>query len=75
MDGEAHWNVDRIVRHEWLILKGKPKSVYLVHWEGFPSENDTFEPVANLINCSVLLAEYANRAKLAGGNLNPPLIC
>lgn len=75
LEGEVHWNVDGILDHKWRLERGKAKLYYLVHWEGFPSENDTWEPEANLNNCSEPLERYAGRVRASGGTLHPPVRC
>lgn len=71
LNGEAHWMVDKIVDHEWRLVNGRPKLYYLISWEGFPSENDTYEPEENLISCSEPLALYKDHLKTLGRTLNP----
>jgi hypothetical protein len=31
---------------------------YLVHWKGYPSHDDTWEPLANMANAMDLVHEY-----------------
>ena len=31
---------------------------YLVHWKGYPNEDDTWEPRSNLDNCQDMLMEF-----------------
>ena len=39
-------------------MKGKGKSAqYLVEWEGFPKEDNTWEPAANILD-KALIAEF-----------------
>ena len=74
LEGEAHWNVQEIMSHEWRLIRGKPNLYYVVHWEGFTHENDTTEPAVNLVNCSERVMEYEARVRAAGGQLGPPAV-
>jgi hypothetical protein len=71
LNGEAHWMVDKIIDHEWRLVNGRPKLYYLISWEGFPSENDTYEPEENLVSCSEPLALYKDHLKTLGRTLDP----
>lgn len=41
------------------ILRGK--SFYLVKWEGYPESDNTWEPLENLVNSSVLIEEFERK--------------
>ena len=34
---------------------------YLIHWKGFPSSEDTWEPEHSLTNCTELIKEFENK--------------
>ena len=46
--------VEKIVGHR--VCMGK--SQYLVRWEGFPSDDDTWEPIENLRHCLNLVRQF-----------------
>lgn len=73
LEGEAHWNVDKIMSHEWRLTGRWPKLYYLVHWDGFSHENDTSEPAENLFHASGPVKAYRARVLAAGGTLDPPV--
>jgi hypothetical protein len=66
--------VDKIIDHEWRLIIRRPKLYYLISWDsqGFPSENDTYEPADNLGSCSEPLALYKDHLKSLGRPLDPP---
>jgi Reverse transcriptase (RNA-dependent DNA polymerase)/RNase H-like domain found in reverse transcriptase/Integrase zinc binding domain/Chromo (CHRromatin Organisation MOdifier) domain/Aspartyl protease len=55
IDGAYEYEVHHILDHNGH----KPgKRRFLVAWKGYPAEHNTWEPEANLTNCSEDLAEY-----------------
>jgi hypothetical protein len=61
--GEALWLVDHIV--DSRVRGGKRE--YLVRWDGYSAENDTWEPEKNLVlGCEDLLTEYKKRIQQKG---------
>ena len=52
--GEEEWEVEQILAKR--IRKGKPQ--YLVHWKGYPSSENTWEPVANIQNAKELVEGF-----------------
>ncbi len=57
---EDQYDVEEIVG--WRVYRGKPQ--YLVKWVGYPSSANTWEPLENLINASVFIAEYEEKARV-----------
>ena len=58
VENVPEYEVDSI--HNKRVRKyGKGSRVeYLVHWKGYPPEEDTWEPLSNLTNCQELLNEF-----------------
>ncbi len=71
LDGEAHWNMEKHMSHEWQWTGPWPKLYSLIHWEGFSHENDTSEPAENLCHASRPVKTYCARLLAAGGSLDP----
>jgi hypothetical protein len=60
-DGEPVFYVERILDHR-DVKKGKRKlRQYLIKWEHFTAEHNTWEPTENLTNCQASIAEYWQR--------------
>ncbi len=72
LEGEAHWNVDNVMSHEWRWTGRWPKLYYL-QWEEVSHENDTSEPAENLFHASEPVEAYRTRVLAAGGTLDPPV--
>jgi len=60
IDGELEWEVETILDHR----SGRPGKEYLIRWKGFTSDEDTWEPEANLKNAPTLLKNYKLKHKL-----------
>ena len=58
-DGSSDESEDGNFKASKIIdVKGKGKSTqYLVEWEGFPEEDNTWEPAANILD-KALIAEF-----------------
>jgi hypothetical protein len=54
VDGEQEWEVARIL--DAVVSRGKRK--FLVRWEGFTKEHDTWEPEDNLGNAQAKIQEF-----------------
>ena len=53
-DGEFEFEVE-------TILAKNNKNQYLVHWKGYPSSEDTWEPASNLRNCRQKVKEWSRK--------------
>jgi transposase InsO family protein len=54
-DGQPVWKVERILDHAIINLRAKvPKYKYLIRWEGYPPEDDTWEPATQFTEPSVI---------------------
>ncbi|KAJ9518377.1 hypothetical protein QJQ45_010295 [Haematococcus lacustris] len=56
LDEEPVYYVERLLDHRH-VHAGKAKE-YLVQWEGYDAEHNTWEPRSNLVGCDKILAEY-----------------
>ena len=45
--GEEGWDVEYIVAHR-ISKKGRNQLEFLLHWEGYGSEDDSWEPRSNV---------------------------
>ncbi|KAJ9505979.1 hypothetical protein QJQ45_016971, partial [Haematococcus lacustris] len=66
LDEEPVYYVERLLDHRH-VHAGKAKE-YLVQWEGYDADHNTWEPRSNLVGCDKILAEYN-----AAHNLNKSL--
>jgi len=58
IDDELEYEVEVLLDHR---LSGRNKRLeYLVKWAGYGHEHNTWEPKANLVNCSDLLKEFTS---------------
>lgn len=65
IDGEAEWGVEQVVQHrdvKWgnadTARNRKPKREYLIKWEGYGVEHNSWEPSEGLTNCKDVVADY-----------------
>ena len=72
LDGEPHWNVEKILAHEHRLVGNKVKTFFTIKWEDFSDEADTVEPAAMLDNCPDPLREYSESLRAQGRSLEPP---
>jgi hypothetical protein len=54
IEGATEYDVETVLDSR----KRRNKMQYLVHWEGYPREDDTWEPVANLKHAQELIDEF-----------------
>ena len=60
IENVPEYEVESILKKR-LRKYGKSSRIeYLVHWKGYPSEEDTWEPLHNLTNCRDLLTAFNN---------------
>lgn len=57
VDGEAYWSVSAILRHRERKVGRKTIREFLVSWEGYGPEYDTWEPEASLRESSAVEAD------------------
>ena len=72
LDGEPHWNVEKILAHEHRLMGNKVKTFFTIKWEGFCGDSNTVEPAAMLDNCPDPLREYSESLRAQGRSLEPP---
>ena len=72
LDGEPHWNVDKVLAHEHRLVGIKVKTFFTIKWEDFSDEANTVEPAAMLDNCPDPLREYSESLRAQGRSLEPP---
>ena len=56
--GEELWKIERILDHEKKRQGRKTTYKYLVKWDGFGSEQNSWEPESNLLTCDAQVEEY-----------------
>jgi hypothetical protein len=65
LEGEPLYRAERILNHRVAkIGYRKPTVEYLVKWEGYSDEHNTWEPRSNLLTCSELIKAYKTAAGL-----------
>ena len=73
LDGDIVFDVERILDHRFEKRgRAAPKLQYLVKWEGYGSEHDSWEPEVNLRDAPEPLALYAEYLRANGQTLTPP---
>jgi hypothetical protein len=58
IQGELEYSVESILGHRDVGAGKRAKRQYLVKWEGYGPEHNSWEPVANLTNCDDALKAY-----------------
>ena len=61
VNGELEYEVKAIVTHK---PQGQ-RNLYLVKWKGYPTSDNTWEPVRNLDNAKQILEEYKTQHDLS----------
>ena len=54
INSESEWVVEQILDHRLQ----QNRHEFLVHWKGFPPDDDSWEPIENLEGSQSLIAEY-----------------
>jgi hypothetical protein len=57
-DDHLENTVEAILDHKDTPFRGKTRRHYLVRWQGYGPEHNTFEPEENCANCAELISEY-----------------
>jgi hypothetical protein len=59
LDGELEFEVETILDHrERRYGRSEPRREFLISWQGYGQEHNTWEPEKNLEHCSEVLQEY-----------------
>lgn len=58
LDGEPTYTVDTLLQHRFAKRGRKRITEYLVRWQGYGPEHDTWEPRSNLLTCGELVHAY-----------------
>lgn len=61
---EEEFDVEDIIGHKWVKAGRRREIRYLVRWEGYGPQYDTWEPTINVKNAGELLAGYKRRNRL-----------
>ncbi len=61
IEGELEYEVENILDHR----TSRNGTTFLIKWQGYPMEDNTWEPEKNLTNCHEILHAYKVRHKLA----------
>jgi hypothetical protein len=65
LDGEPLYRVERLLDSR-EVKKGRKKvTEYLVRWQGYSEDHDTWEPRANLLTCGDLVRDYKKARGIA----------
>ena len=53
------WRVEALLDHRWeRDRKGEPRLYFLVKWEGYSDESNSWEPREYLITCNTEVRKY-----------------
>ena len=73
LDGDLVYDVERIIDHRYVRNgRGPYKLQYLVKWEAYGPEHDSWEPEVNLRDAPESLSNYAEYLQLTGQEIKPP---
>ena len=59
--GEEEWEVETILDWRWKNKTRKTNLQYKVHWKGYPTGEDSWEPAENLQNAPDLVQDFHRR--------------
>ncbi len=72
LEGDLVYDVERIINHRYVKRsRGPHKLQYLVKWEGYGPEHDSWEPEVNLRDAPEPLSKYLLQT---GQELKPPTV-
>jgi hypothetical protein len=75
LDGDTVYVVSRVLDHQYITRgRSKPQLQYLVHWEGYGGEHDSWELETNLRDAPEPLVKYADYLNSVGKELKPPVV-
>ena len=63
-DGNVEFEVESILKHRIRKYGRGSRLEYLIHWKGYQSDDDTWEPLRNLTNCPDIVRDYNQTAGL-----------
>jgi hypothetical protein len=69
-DGTIEFEVESILSHRVRKYGRGSRLEYLIHWKGYQSHDDTWEPLRNLENCQELVTEYDNKFRHDDPHIN-----
>jgi hypothetical protein len=69
IDSQPEYEVEAILNKRLRKFGRGSRVEYLIHWKGYSSEEDTWEPIGNLTNCKDILNAY-NRSLLRDATIN-----
>jgi hypothetical protein len=58
IEGEVEYVVESILNHRVVGGQKRPQRQYLVKWEGYGPEHNSWEPETHLVRCEEAIAEY-----------------
>ena len=58
IEGEVEYVVEDILSHRVVGSGKRARKQYLVKWQGYGPEHNSWEPEANLVRCAEALQEY-----------------
>ena len=58
IDGEPMWKVERILDHQVKKVGKRTLYTYLIKWQGYSAEHNSWEPEGHLETCDELVAQY-----------------
>ena len=66
IEGETEYVVEQILAHRDVGRGKRTKRQYLVKWEGYSDEHNSWEPLRHLTNCEDAIQEYWNEKEAQG---------